>query len=123
MQMGYPGHPGQVKGLARGGGVEVGGGTPHDLVASTHLVLVNVQGPQIWIEEQLVGHHVDGRLAASFVAHIPLRIDEAPEAWSWQKKKKMDEKRMSRRHSNGYTERYTKVVSGIFGFNTINRRI
>lgn len=88
MQMGYPGHPGQVKGLARGGGVEVGGGTPHDLVASTHLVLVNVQGPQIWIEEQLVGHHVDGRLAASFVAHIPLRIDEAPEAWSWQKKKK-----------------------------------
>jgi len=62
-------------------------------------VLVDVQGPQIGIEEQLVGHDVDGRLAASFVAHIPLRIDKAPEAWSCQKK---GCKRMSRRRSNGH---------------------
>lgn len=56
----------------------------------THLVLVDVQGPQVGIEEQLVRHNVNGRLASPFVAHIPLRIDEAPEAWSCHKQKKKE---------------------------------
>lgn len=44
-----------------------------------YLVLINMQLSQVRIEEQLIGHHIDGRLASSFVAHVPLRIDEAPE--------------------------------------------
>lgn len=45
-----------------------------------YLVLINMQLSQVRIEEQLIGHHINGRLASSFVAHVPLRIDEAPEA-------------------------------------------
>lgn len=44
-----------------------------------YLVLINMQLSQVRIEEQLIGHHINGRLASSFVAHVPLRIDEAPE--------------------------------------------
>jgi len=79
-------------------------------------VLVDVQGPQIGIEEQLVGHHVDGRLAASFVAHIPLRIDKAPEAWSCQKKRmqKDESPPLKRTHAQKVSKTVTGVGYGIF---------
>lgn len=42
-------------------------------------MLVDVQRSQIGIIQQTLRLQIDGRLAATFVAQRPLRIDETPE--------------------------------------------
>lgn len=46
-------------------------------------MFVDVQRAQVWIEQQLIGLDIDGRLASALVAHVPLWIDETPEAGTW----------------------------------------
>ena len=45
----------------------------------THPVLVNMHVPQVRVVYQLVRFNVDGRLAATLLAHVPVRINHTPE--------------------------------------------
>lgn len=53
----------------------------------TYLVLVYVERPQIGIEKELLWLHIYRWLSPALVAHIPLWIDETPEARTCKEKK------------------------------------
>lgn len=46
----------------------------------THRDLIQCKWSEIRVKEKRLGIHVDGGLTASFAAHPPGRVDDAPEA-------------------------------------------
>ena len=48
----------------------------------TYFMLIDVQWPEVRIEQQLIGLHIYRRLPPPLCAHIPLGVDKAPETRS-----------------------------------------
>lgn len=56
----------------------------HSLSVETYFMFIDVQWPEEGIEQQFIGLHVYRWLSPPLWAHIPLRINKAPEARPWR---------------------------------------
>jgi hypothetical protein len=71
-----PGYVEQLLGVVVDGEDDAVAGVAED---AADLVLVEVEGLEVRVEEEPVGLEVDRRLSPALIAQGPLRVDEAPE--------------------------------------------